>query len=199
MRTIGFTIAFLAAASMISISQLGCGPADAQAAQSTVDRFMKASESNDQAGVEATLTKKAREMMHGKVDLNNKNSSHEKYTIGEAVIDKDSATVPVTKEGEKESPVKFRLRREDGEWRIYALTVAGLPGGGDFTINFEDPATMVPEIFKAIGFGLGEGMKELGKSLGSGMKSFAEGFQQGLNQSLSKSPDPTPTPDSTGK
>ena len=199
MRTIGFTIAVLAAASMISISQFGCGPSDAQAAQATVDRFMKASENNDQAGVEATLTKKAREMIHGKVDLNNKNDNHGTYTIGEAVIDKDSATVPVTKAGEKEGPVKFRLRREEGEWRIYGLTVPGLPNGGEFTLNFEDPASMAPEIFKAIGFGLGEGMKELGKTLGSGMKSLAEGFEQGLNQSLSKSPDPTPAPDSTGK
>jgi len=165
----------------VAWAAVACGLSDAAAAQGTVERFMAASQRKDKVELKATLTKKAQQVMGDRIGDGNKQDSTESFVVGTAAINADLATVPVTQSGEKDQPMKFLLRREDGEWRIYGFTVSGVPGG-EITFNFEEPGQFAGEVLKVVGGAMGAAMKDFGKGLGAGLKGFAEGFEQGLNQ-----------------
>ncbi len=90
--------------------------------------------------------------------------------------------VPVTvKESGKDQPMKFRMRREEGQWRIYAFAVPLTPGGPEMNIDMEHPEAILGEAFKGMAESMAKGMKAMGEGMGAGMRAFGEGMKKGLN------------------
>ena len=81
------------------------------------------------------------------------------------------------------------LRREEKEWRVYALRFELRPGNA-ITIDFEHPESLVGEAFTAMGKELGKGMEEAGRAFGQALGGFAKGFADGVEKS---SPSVLPT------
>ena len=127
------------------------------------------------------------------------------YTIGTPAIDSDSASVPVTitTKGESAEPttvtevgedtgegtndalssndapkteiITLKLRRESGEWKIWAMRVPLVPNGPTLTMDFEHPEAVIGNAFKQMGEGVGAAMKGIGQGLGEMFKGIADG------------------------
>ncbi len=166
----GYALAALAL--ILGLMLAGCHN-DQRAAETTVRNFMEASKTGDKNGVNATLTTKAREKMQSGTGTNmatQKAGSSADYTIGETTVNGDTAQVPVTVNNNgREQQMTMKLRREDGEWRIYAMAIPLGPGGADFTFDFENPEGSLGEMFKG-----------MGQAMGQALRGMSEGFKQGM-------------------
>ena len=181
----------------------GCGKSDGEQARETAQTFMSASANGDRLLMESALTKLAREkMQEGSAFAPNQNAvGASGYTIGTPEINGDSASVPVTvtktSENSNESElatvtevasnesnttpqtqtetITLKLRREEGQWKIWAMRVPFIPGGSALTMDFEHPEAVIGDAFKGMGEGLGAAMKGMGEGLGAMFKGMAEG------------------------
>jgi hypothetical protein len=159
---------------------------------SVTRQFIDACNRNDSPGAEALLTKLARQNTNtdsGKsISLTKKDPTTgadrkwNDFVVGSASIDGDNAIVPVTtnKDGKSET-VKFKLRREDGAWRIFALIIPISPGN-EMTLDLEHPESMFAEMFKALPQAMEKGTKALGdglKALGDGLSKMGSGIGKG--------------------
>jgi hypothetical protein len=98
------------------------------------------------------------------------------FTVGEPVVQEDTATVPVIlKDQNGSTDAALKLRREEGEWRVRGIALATYPGGPQFNLNFENPQSVIPEAFRAAGFALGQ----VTRGMEAGAAAFAKGFEQG--------------------
>jgi len=147
---------------------------DQRAAKDTARNFWEAAKKGDKPGVEATLTKQAREKaLASPVNLPIQGNSVE-YTVAEAKVTDDTAEVPVTvKDKGQTQNVQMKLRREDGQWLIYAMSVPLGPTGQQITIDFEHPENFIGDMMR-------QGTKALIQDMGQGAKGMGEGIQQGL-------------------
>lgn len=166
---------------LLALVLCGCGRSDPQRAQDTAQKFMDAVNSGDRNALTATLTQKAREHIGNSADSSTNGKSTE-YRLGDATVTEDTATVPViVKENGKESQTHLHMRREDGEWRVNALSLDD-PG---ITIDFENPdaflgdfAKVIPGLFRSLGQGMGEMFKGMMQGVGEGLKSLQQNLQQ---------------------
>ena len=145
----------------------GCQKSEEQKAKETEQAFLNAANTDNVAALKNTLTEQAQRNI--KADTMGK--SADSFTLENASVHDDTAQVTfVLKEkGGETTPGHFKMRRENGEWRIYAMTVKALPNGGEFTMDFENPA-FLSEMFYELG-------KDIAKALGEGLKAMGEGFK----------------------
>ena len=148
----------------------GCGHNDPV---SVTKSFIDASNRGDKETAESLFTRLARENVRsGKGDgvsitkkdpVTNKDRKWDDYSVGSATVEGDNATVPVsTKSAEKQETVKFKLRREEGAWKIYAFAFPIETAGQDITLDLEHPERFAGEVLKILPTALGEGLKTLG-------------------------------------
>jgi hypothetical protein len=170
---------------LYSVSLYGCAYTDPQAAAATAQAFMEAGKKGDRQAWEATLTEKARQEMDTQVGkkVNVKDQVPGGYTIGQPTITDDTAEVPVTVKGkdqnaESETTIKLKMRREKGDWRVYAMTLPTTPDGPEFTVDFENTAALLGEIMKQVPQGM--------NALGAGLNALGDGFKA-AGESLQKS------------
>jgi hypothetical protein len=160
----------------------GCGRNDPA---SVTRAFIDAGNRGDTATAESLLTKLARQNIHSdkgknlgftkKDPVTGAQRKWDDYSIGSATIEGDKATVPVTThENGKSEIVKFRLRNEDGAWRVYALAFQISPGN-DMTLDLEHPEQFLAELFKA----MPKAMEQGAKAMGDGLTKMGEGFGRG--------------------
>ncbi len=192
----------------------GCGKSDAQMAGDTARTFMSALANDDKMLARAQMTRLAREKMADADSASDKSGGMGKdgYTVGEATIDGDSASVPVTVteandgtggEGESEAAppaptvteigsdnasketrsstqtIVLKMRREEGQWKVWAMRVPLAPGGPNITMDFEHPEAILGEAFKGIGEGIGAAMKGLGEGMVAMFQGMAKGMAEG--------------------
>ncbi len=196
MRRITTTAGFLLITMLTAFALAGCGRSDERAAQETVQNFMSATARHDAPGAKANLTSLAQ------ANVNEANPAGSAkmtfggggdFSVGGAVVTDDQATVPVTtRDHNQETTLHFKLRREAGQWRIFALTTPIKPGGTEITLDFEHPERMVGEMLKALPQGFKEGAQAMGegaKAFGEGFKAMGEAFKQGAeNANRPKTP-----------
>jgi len=112
---------------------------DQSAAVEAVGRaFVDAAKTGNAAGVRAVLTKKAQEIWEN--DSWPTSSPDETYRFANPIIEGDKAALPVTivdKEGE--TPLALRLRREDGQWRVWGMALGGTNLNDGLAMDLEDP------------------------------------------------------------
>ena len=157
--------------------------------------FIEALNSDDKARAESLMTKVARERMHsddGKsLNLSNKGTdAHDRkwsnFEVGKAEINGEVAVVPIeTHDGYKLETIKLKLRREDSDWRVFAIAFPIKTIGTELTLDFEHPESFVGDLLKV---GFEEGGKALGKgmeALGQGLAKMGEGFARGLSSGAS--------------
>ncbi len=158
---------------------LGCHR-DEQAAQDSTRRFVDAIRAGNHAALLETLTAKGRQSM-ADVDFAEKEIGD--YSLGEATIDGDEATVPVIgKKAGADKRFAVKLHREEGQWRVHSMA---LPADGSYaalSVDFENPETSIAEFMRRAGQQAGEIFQQLGKGLGEAMKGFSEGFQKATQQ-----------------
>jgi len=148
----------------------GCGNNDPA---SVTKSFIDASNRGDKQTAESLLTRLARENVRSGKDegvnittkdpVTNKERKWDDYSVGAANVNGDSATVPVTtRSNDKKAVVNFKLRREEGAWKIYAFAFPIGTGGEDVTLDMEHPERFAGELLKVLPNALGEGLKQLG-------------------------------------
>lgn len=146
--------------------------------EDTARAFMEAMNKADEPAVRATLTKTANQKMEKPLEL--KADHAMEYTIGQGTVTQNTAQVPVAikQEDGKEETLHFRLRQEEGQWRIYAMTVPTDPNGTEITLDFEHPETYYGEVFKSLGDSLGAMLQGMGDGLGAMLKGIGDGLQK---------------------
>jgi hypothetical protein len=86
--------------------------------------------------------------------------------VGNAVIANNLATVPVTKKGgDKPETINFKLKQDEGAWRIYAFAIPIDSGNTEITIDLEHPERIAGELLKVLPLELGKGLTKLGEGL----------------------------------
>lgn len=163
---------------------LGCHN-DQRASEDTARSFMEAAQKGDEQALKATLTTKAREKLNAGTSsrLNLKKNGAGDYTLGQATVDGDTAQVPMTLKREgKETKGHIKLRREEGQWKVYALSAPLVPGGQELTFDLENPEAILGELMKQMPQVMGEGMKTMGegfKAMGEGLKKAGSEMNKG--------------------
>lgn len=158
-------------------------------ARTVTDRFLSAIERGDRPALEQTMTARARTQTGSPSSTLASHDSDGKHSIGTPQIQGDEAVVPVTltdEDGNKDA--KIRLRREGGEWRVYAMAIPTFPGGSDFTIDFENPSAMIGEGFRAFG----EAMGQFARGMEQGAGEFQKGFEKGYGKPMDSTPSAPP-------
>jgi hypothetical protein len=152
---------------------------DEDTARAVTDRFLSAAERGDRPTLERTLTVRARQQMASSGSVVPNRDSDDRHSVGTPVIQGDEAIVPVTLTDEDgNQDAKVRLRREGGEWRVYALALPVLPGASDVTLNFENPTAVIGEGFRAFG----EAMGQFARGMEQGAGEFQKGFEKGYGR-----------------
>lgn len=152
-----------------SIGLTGCQPSEEQKAKATARAFFQAFCEDNRTAMKAVLTQKARRFIEDFAGV--RTTLDAEYTLEQAAVTDDTAQVYFTLKEEKSATKgHLKLRREEGEWRVYAITANTLPGGGEWTINFENPSELT-EVFRELGRSIGEA---LGKALTEGLKAAGD-------------------------
>lgn len=158
----------------------GCRKSEEQKAKETAQAFFSAAETDNKPALKNTLTEQARRNV--KIEPHDKNMPgfDGDYTLENASVHDDTAEVNFVmknKDGDS-APGHFTMRRENGEWRIYAMTLKALPNGGEITMNFENPTAVFADLFRELPSLMAEGMK----AMGEGFKAMGEGFKSAGEQ-----------------
>lgn len=163
---------------LLAVGLTGCAISDGQRAQNTAQAFVEAMSREDRQAIKETVTARAWANLSGGNENKEPNKEQPTYSVGQAVITDDTAQVPITAtENGKETPLHIKLRREDHEWRVYAMSVPSRFGGSELTIDFEHPEEIYGEVFKGMGQAMGAMFKGMGEGLGSMFKGMQEGMQ----------------------
>jgi Protein of unknown function (DUF3828) len=170
----------------------GC-KSDSAAIKNRAQDFLVALDAGNKADLDLVLTKKAKEQPLGQslIDISKKGNddrngrSNSSHTLGEVAIEKDTATVAVTLKDDKgeTTPGTVHLRREEGDWKVYALTV--IIKGNTIMLDFENPERVISDIFQAAGKEMGKASKEMDRAataFAKGMEGFAKGMSEGLKE-----------------
>ena len=157
---------FLPTVALVGALTCGC-VRETDRAQGSARSFLSAMNRNDISAMQAVATKAARPNLASL--FKDSKSETTGFTLGDAKVTEDAATVPVTLSDAKTGSVL--LRREESEWRVYALRM-DVSVGNTLTMDFEHPESLVGEAFSVMG-------KELGKAVGGFLKGLAEGLVQG--------------------
>lgn len=160
------------------VGLLGGFKSDARRAQDTAGAFLSAFERHDRAAAEAQITRAARERgWIGELIAKPDDRQHT-FTLGDSQVDGDDARVPITLTDRQRdtTPGTLQLRREDGAWKVRALTLThdGLP----FTLDFEHPENLLGDLGHAAGQAFGKAMEETAR----GIRAFVDGISQSATQ-----------------
>lgn len=193
MRTIFFPVAAL-------VCCVSCGCAsDASRAREAAQTFLSAMNQADTTKAQAVATLAARPNIA--LMLKDNKPSKAGFTLGEATIKDETAEVSVTLSGDspesKPTPGKLLLRREEKEWRVWALRL--LPEGGpELTLDLEHPERIVGEALGAAfgafakGLdGLSKDAEKTGRAFGEALGGFVKGFTEGLEKNAPKADAPS--------
>lgn len=141
----GITVIVLAA----FLALRGGSAKDVAAVKAVAQAFLEASKNNDAKAFRAVLTEKARKnLQSGAFEQQELSGS-----IGDITVKRNTAEVSIivpAGEGQDLEAI-LKLRRESGEWRVYAFA-APLPqllGGRRITIDFENPQATQKEMVQA--------------------------------------------------
>lgn len=171
---------------IFALGLAGCGRNDPA---SVTKAFIDASNRGDKESAEALLTRLARENVKSgkgegvsitkKDPVTSKNRKWDDYSVGAAVIDGENATVPVTtKSNEKSETMKFKLRREDGAWKVFGFAFPIDANGQEIVLDLEHPERFAGELLKALPQALGEGLKKLGDALSKAGNDISNSLQK---------------------
>ena len=172
---------------------LTCGCAsDSSRAREAARTFLSAMNRGDASAAQAVATQAARPNIA--TMLKDKKSESGGFTLGEAAIKDDTAEVPVTLTSGDSKPAtgSLLLRREEKEWRVWALRLH-TDSGPELTLDFEHPERIVGEALGAAfgelakGLeGLSKGAEKTGRALGEALGGFMKGFSDGVEKSAPK-------------
>lgn len=187
---VGVVLLFLCG--FLGVAALARGT-DSHRASETARTFAAAFDRGDTDACQGTLTRAARERLSewGALSRDRHHDGHhgatKEFRVGTPLINGDQATVTVTEitpdgEGGNRSPQQatVRMRREDGAWRVYAMTLPLEAGLSPVTLDFEHPEAIVSELMRATGEATGRAMGAFARGMEQGMKAFQQGFEQGM-------------------
>ncbi len=125
-------------------------------------RFLTAIEAEDEAGVKACLTEKARELVGQDGGFSFQAARSESFTLGREEIDEADAgsarvAATVTTDG-TEQAFELLLRAEDDAWRVHGMDVPF--GEASWTISFEGAEDTVQELFEGVAAEMSQGITE---------------------------------------
>ena len=188
---------FFPTAALVCCVSSGCMSENTRA-YNAAQTFLTALSRGDSAGAQAVATKAARPNLAG--FLKDSSSVRGEFTLETAQLSEGAAEVPVTFTGASPSKGSVLLRREENEWRVWALRIKA-DHGAELTVDFEHPERMVGEVLgAAVGElakhleGLGKDTKKAGKAFGEALGGFVKGFAEGVEKST---PTPKPAVDNT--
>lgn len=173
---------FLPTVAFVGALTCGCSR-DTDRARDSARSFLSAMNRSDISAMQAVATKAARPNLASL--FKDSKSEATGFTLGDAKVTEDAATVSVTLSDAKTGSVL--LRREENEWRVYALRM-DLSAGNTLTVDFEHPENLLGEAFTVMGKELGKGMEQAGRALGQALSGFAKGFAEGMETRTPSAP-----------
>jgi ribonucleotide monophosphatase NagD (HAD superfamily) len=190
-------------AALVCCLSTGCTN-DTSRARESARIFLSAMNRGDATEAQKVATLTARP--HVATMLEDNKPTRGAFTLGTPVLKEDMAEVPMTltstNSDTKPTVGSVLLRREEKEWRVWALRVK-MEGKPELTVDFEHPERMVGELLEAA---LGEFAKSLeglsktteksGRALGEALGGFLKGFSEGVEKTTPKAspPDDALTP-----
>ncbi len=133
--------------------------AEREAILAVAEGFLAASAANDMETAKTFATTKARESLD---EMSGPDDGGERsFELGEVSIADGIATVEatLTEDGEDE-PGKVLLKREEGEWRVFAIAMVLGEDGPEMTLNFENMEEGLGGLVQGIAEGMAEGLSE---------------------------------------
>ncbi|MDX1932862.1 MAG: hypothetical protein SFU56_09685 [Capsulimonadales bacterium] len=179
-----FSSFFCGLAAMAIFASMGCR-SDASDVRSVARAFIEASGREDAAAVRQVVTRGARPYFQEHTATPKRETGNVGgFKVEEPTIQGETAVVPVRWTDETGAEVRsLRLRREEGEWRVYALELPSFPGGPTMTMDFENPMAILPQAMRTAGVVMGQAAR----GMEQGAKEFARGFEEGYGKNA-----PTP-------
>lgn len=150
--------------------------------------FLDACRRNDTSAIRAALTARARSnvSVHPNEESPPKDMKPADWRIGRTTITGDTASVAITMKDDSgtEAPGHLKLRREDGEWRVYAMAVEVPPAGRELVLDFEHPESIAGEALalglRTAAHALTNALPKIGEELGRGLRQLGDGLSRGL-------------------
>ncbi len=184
---------FFPTAALVCCVSSGC-MSESTRAHNAAQTFLTALSRGDSAGAQAVATKAARPNLAG--FLKDSSSVRGEFTLEAAQLSESAAEVPVTFTGTSPRKGSVLLRREENEWRVWALRIKA-DHGAELTLDFEHPERMAGEVLgAALGElakhleGLGKDTEKAGKAFGEALGGFVKGFAEGVEKTAPKASSP---------
>ncbi|WP_395137666.1 hypothetical protein [Armatimonas sp.] len=180
-------VLLLPTAALICCLSCGCA-SDTSRARESARTFLAAMNQGDVDKAQSVATLAARPNLA--TMLKDIKPSSTGFTLGEPLVKDDTAEVPVTLTSGDPTPTagKVLLRREEKEWRVWALRFQA-ESGPELTLDFEHPERMVGEFFGAAVGELTKGLKsaeKTGRAFGEALGGFVKGFSEGVEKTAPK-------------
>lgn len=147
--------------SLGSLSQSNPATTARSSPAQVADDFARALDANDEARWQALLSSAAVAEMNreGGDGMNFNGDKFDSWTVADAIITGEEASVPMTLTGEDgEQGVNLKLRRESGQWKVTGMGIA--MGESEWPISFEGEAGGAPDFAQELAEGLAEGLAE---------------------------------------
>lgn len=141
-----------------------------------VQGFFDTLMANGDADVEAFLTQKSLATMEeGETSFHGERI--ERYTLGETLIDGNTARQDVTLSQEGvENDLSLLLRQQQNEWRIHGFSIP-FEGGEDWVIDFESDNDPLEDVANSLATELAEGFEEAFAELADEFANGMEGWE----------------------
>ncbi len=167
------------------------------------DAFLQATQRGDSAAYEAAFTRKAREAgkqagmpLRVEVTPAGGGDQRKRLRVGDTHLDGEIAEVTLVDPSapEESLPLKLKMRKDEGEWRVFAVVAPIAGTGTQVTLDYENPASIPADLLT--GMARGWGAKVIGqglKAIGEGLKTAGDGLV-GAGNAMEKEGGPAPAP-----
>ncbi len=169
----------------------------------TADAFLQASQEGDSAAYEAAFTRKAREAgkqagmpLRVEVTPAGDEDLRKRLRVGATQVEGETADVTLIDPSAPEGslPLKLKMRKDEGQWRICAVVAPIAGTGTQVTLDYENPGSIPADLLA--GMARGWGSKVIGaglKAIGEGLKTAGDGLV-GAGEAMEKEAEPGPEP-----
>lgn len=146
----------------------------------TADAFLEATQKGDSAAYEAAFTRKAREAgkqagipLRVEVTPAGDEGQRKRLRVGSTQVEGETAEVTLVDPSapEQSLPLKLKMRKDEGQWRIFAVVAPIAGADTQVTLDYEHPASIPADLLTGMARGWGA------KVIGQGLKAIGEGLR----------------------
>lgn len=152
----------------------------------TADAFLQAAQKGDSAAYEAAFTRKAREAgkqagmpLRVEVTPAGDEDLRKRLRVGATQVEGETAEVTLVDPSAPEGslPLKLKMRKDEGQWRICAVVAPIAGTDTQVTLDYENPASIPADLLAGMARGWGSRVIGAGlRAIGEGLKTAGDGL-----------------------